>query len=740
MRREDGPDGLRSIPTPVLLFTGPRGTGKTQVLYKHRDRAAGRYPCAYLDGEWQLAGTWDMLLLLAFELRQLGKHSEYAALTFPRLTVGQIVITADLDRARAREQVSGLLADARKTKSVVENTVAALAGGLAQSLGAMTGNEAATDMAQAMGDLAGKYAVEALLGTMAKRDGGRALLFGPGLKWWGDQGQGLDGDPVDRLVTLWQDADRARSRPREAAADAPGQPGNPVQPGNREARARVTGQLWAAFLTDLRTSFADRKQAVNWTRNCVVLLDNAETEVARLFLTELRNERERHGRDRQPDPLTVAVTSRGGLIQPVRLGGITPLAQANWQHYRERAVPEAGRGWYPVALPCIDWDETAEELEGVERPAGNGGQLTTAVHALAGGHLDATRTLVAALKEQPVTAGELNLAALLAAPEPATFASSQRSVADALLEALLASLDPANRGAVDDLATCAAARHREAARRLSMEAALMRQLSSEEEGVAGEASVIFTSEFWCPDAGGTPAFLYPVLRRLLLLRLAARKPGGPGDAPDWTQVHGWLRHRARRDKNRGAELYHTLALAGASPLETAAPGAAAVLGEDPSDPLARVTPQEYVARQLADRLRDCDAREWLSLVSRVTAAPNRLDRRLPPREHVRGLTAWAAQDEPYVGAVARFVMRSWIGADPLSAPHWWQLLREMAKEIDFFAPYSSDIGLADLGDEADLYREIAGYRESEANWRDVSGFWMARVRAADEANRSADRW
>lgn len=727
MRREEDPDGLRSIRTPVLLFTGPRGAGKTQVLYKHRDRAAGTYPCAYLDGEWPLASTWDMLLLLAFELKRLGKDSEYAALTFPRLTAGEIVITADLDRASARQQISDLLAAARKTKGVLENTVAALARGLAQSLGAMSRNQVATDIAASMADLAGKYAAEALLGSMSKRNSGRAVLFGPGLEWWGHQGRGLGGDPIDRLVTLWQDADRARSQPRDEAADAAD------QRGNREARTRVTGQLWAAFLADLRASFADRKYAVNWTRNCVVLLDNAETEVARLFLTELLNERDKRSRD-QPDPLTVAVTSRGGLIQPVRLGGLTPLADAGWQHYRERPVPEAGRWWYPVALPVIDWQETGKQLAMLELPAGNIGQLTTAVHALAAGHLGTTRTLVAALAEQPIAAGELNPPALLEAPEPATFTSRQRTVQEAMLEALLATLDPASQQAVDDLVTCAAARHREAAWRLSTEPSLMRQLPSEEEGVAGEGAAIFTSEFWYPDAAGTPAFLYPVLRRLLLRRLAARQPDRARDTASWTDVHAWLRHRARTDGKQGAELYHTLALAGAPLLEIAA-----AVGEDRSDPLLQVTPQEYVARQLADQLRTFGAQEWLDLVACVTAAPNRLDHMQPLRDHVRALTSWAAEDKPHVGAVARYVVRSWIGADPLSAPHWWQLLREMAKEVEFFAPHSDDAGLAVLRDEADRYREIAGYRESEANWREVARFWMARVRTADEANRRADR-
>ncbi len=724
MRRDERADGLHTVRSPILLFAGPRSSGKTQVLYRHRDRTAGTYPCAYLDGEWPLTSTWEMLLLLAFELKQLNEHSEYGALAFPRLTAGEIVITAELSLSiipeAARKQVSDLLATTHKTKGVLEDTITALAKGLAQSLGAVSQNQVATDIAAAMADLVGKYAVESLLGAMAKRNSGRRALFGPGLEWWGDQGRGLGNQPIDNLVRLRRDADLARSRLRGADSGDP--------QGNRDARARVTGQLWSAFLADLRSSFANPEHAVNWTRNCVVLLDNAETAVARLFLTELRNERDK--RHDQPDPLTVVVTSRGGLKQPVRLGGLTPLADASCQHYRDRPVPEAGKGWYPIALSGIDWHETGEQLATLELAVANSGQLTTAVHALADGHLGATCTLVAALAEQPHADGEVDMTAVLAAPEPATFAAGQRAVHEAILESLLASLDPATSEAVDDLATCAAARHREAARRLAMEPSLMRQLPSEEEGTAGEAAAIFTSEFWRPDPAGVPAFLYPVLRRLLLWRLAARPPG---DTATWTQVHAWLRRRARAEGKDEAALYHTLALAGSPPREIAE----AVAGDE-SDPLARATPLEYVTRQLAGKLPDCSAREWLSLVACVTAAPNRLDHAKAPREHVRTLTAWANRDEP-VGAVARYVVRSWIGADPLSAPHWRQLLREMAKELDLLAPNSDDVGLTVLRDEAERYREIAGFREGEADWREISGFWMTRIRTADDANRKADQ-
>jgi hypothetical protein len=754
MRREERADGLHSTGTPVLIFTGPRESGKTQVLYRFRDRLAGIYPCAYIDGEWLMDSTWDMLLLLSLELNQLAKRSEYETLSFPRFTTGAIVITANLtlapDNAVARQQIIDLLAAHRKTKDVLENTITVIAKAAGQSLAHY--NQVAGEIASAITDLVARYGAQALLGSMARKRSGRAALFGTGQEWWGHQGPGHGRDPFDKLVALRREADRGRARPREATADADAQASADAahQAGNQKARVRVTGLLWAAFLADLRENFADRKRAVNWTRNCVVLLDHADTAVSRLFLMELMNERLKRSHD-EPDPLTVAVTSRGGLIQPVRLGGLTPLAQAGWESYRRRPVPEAGEWWYPIAIPALDWQETDDQVATLELAGTDPRALTTAVYALAGGHLGATRTLVEALAEQSLGAGDLNLPALLTAPEPRTLKTDKRTVEQTILDRLLTSLGQENQAAAEnlateDLATCAAARHREAALRLAKEPRLMKQLPSEES----EESAIFTAEFWRPDPAGIPAFLYPVARRLLLRRLAARGPDRP-DKPDmavsWARVHAWLRHRAWLDGKEGAVLYHTLALAGTpkaeivahvremarqeradqrAPTVTHAPPAAV-------DPLEHVRPLEYVTRQLAARLATTDAQDWLNLVSEVTAAPNRLDHTLAPREQVHELTSWANQSERPIGPVARYVARSWLGADPLSAPHWRQLLREMAKELDLFAEDSKGAGLAVLRDEADRYREIA------ADWREVAEFWMTRVKLADEANRRADR-
>jgi hypothetical protein len=788
MRREERADGLHSNRSPVLIFIGPRDSGKTQMLYRLRDGLTGLYPCAYLDGEWIVDSTWEMLLLLSLELNQLDKRSEYEALSFPRLTTGAIVITANIvldpNNAVAREQISDLLAAHRKTKDVLENTIIAITKAATQSLRLY--NQDAADIVSPLGELVARYGAEALLGSMAKRNRGRAALFGTGQEWWGRPGPGHGGDPIGRLVGLRRDADWARARPLESTADAAYQqvsarPTDPQssaypsdqkdsagaaeargsadaarKPGNREARARVTGLLWAAFLADLRGNFDDSKRAVNWTRNCVVLLDNADNAVPRLFLTELINERDKRSHD-EPDPLTVVVTSRGGLIQPVRLGGLTPLAQAGWENYRRRQVPEAGKWWYPIGLPAIDWLETNDQVATLELADTDPRVLTTAVYALAGGHIGATRTLVAALAEQSLADREIDMAALLTGPEPQTLQVGTRTTEQAILDTLLTSLSRENhasaegQAAAEDLASCAAARHREAALRLSSEHWLMEQFP----GDVGEESAIFTAEFWRPDPAGVPAFLYPVLRRLLLRRLAARKPNEPGadSSPDqrhmaatWTRVHAWLRHRARLDGKKEAVLYHTLALTGTPATEIAQivqemahwerAGQKAPTATDDvpaAVDLEYAAPLEYVTRQLAARLATTDAQKWLNLVSHVTAAPNRLDHTRALRDQVRELTSWASQSERPVGPVARYVARSWLGADPLSAPHWRQLLREMAKELELFAENSNDAGLAVLRDEADRYREIA------EDWREVAEFWMTRVKLADEANRRTDR-
>jgi hypothetical protein len=329
MARTERTDGLHSLRTPVLLFTGIRGSGKTDLLTDMRGLLDTKFPHAYLDGEWSFHSTRDMLALLALELNQ---QCGYGTLAFPRLVTGEIVIRPDiapLDPDHAREQMAAVLADHSRVKGVLENSIRVIL------RGALTPVVAHGPTASA--SLHGKYDAKELLGPFADKRHGRAEFLERGKEWWGHQDRGLDSDPFDELINLRMDAERARANRQ---ADAPGRRNE-----GADSRRMITRRLWAALLADLRDSFGDRR-AINWTRNCVLLLDNADTPAARAFLEELvsvRKDRERE----EPDPLTVVATSRGSLTSRVSTDAPTPLDEAGRAHYGTRTGSRGSGGTVP---------------------------------------------------------------------------------------------------------------------------------------------------------------------------------------------------------------------------------------------------------------------------------------------------------------------------------------------------------------------------------------------------------
>jgi hypothetical protein len=703
MAREERGKELRNLQTPVLVFTGPRGSGKSVIFQRFagllpRDdldrRTRGRrFPCARVDGEWPLESARDMLTLIAFDLADSAK----GALLTPRLATGLIVLAADLDlpmtdRNAARDQVSSLLAEHRKSKRSLEEALGAVVRATVQTAvqaAAAHGINVPGGVDSIASDYFGQHVTSLLLGKLADTASGRDLLLGKGQRWYGDQDRKLHRDPLNVLVSLKLADGRARARPGIRDTDA---------------SKEVTEVLWGAFLADLREAFAGKK-AATWTRNAVLLLDNADTPVARSFLEELvaaRKQREGEKRERErvePDPLTVVVSSRGGLAQPVRLAGLTPLGEASREHYLKHASAGSSTWWYPVQLPAWDWAETRDSLDALELAGIDGAAVTTAVHAFTGGNPHAVSLVLGALGEPPQAAADCDLVTLLSAPEPDTLDVNQRTVEEAILARQLLSLPADDPAFAQDLVTCAAARHREAALRLATDSGLVEQ-------PPGNDLTIFSPEFWTTSPGG-PAVLRPLLRRLLLRQLAAR-----GDS--WTRAHLWLRDRALTDGNEDAELFHTLSLTGTpqSLLDELAGG---------------ISPLEHVVRRLTARLEAPDARAWLSFVAGVTAAPSRLTRPRELRAQVRELTAWAGQRELPVAPVARFVVCRWLGGDPLSAPRWRWLLDEMSAELDRLAPFTDDEGLTVLRDEAQRYRDIA-----DGSWRDIEDFWMARQGSSAE--------
>jgi hypothetical protein len=330
----------------------------------------------------------------------------------------------------------------------------------------------------------------------------------------------------------------------------------------------------------------------------------------------------------------------------------------------------------------------------------------------------------------------MNPSALLASKDLTKESEQERTVEDALLERLLTPALTGDQAVADDLATCAAARHKEVALRLATDSRLLEQLP-------GELTAVFGSGYWSADPASGRAVLHPLLRRLLLRRLADREADAKAS---WARVHLWLRWRALRDGHPDTALYYTLALAGTDQDELVAllrrPAAEKAAREEQkpgtqeaparpvqpreADPLEFELPLEHVARQLADSLKS-DATTWLRRVAWITSSPTRLDLGRKPRDQAVMLTGWVDKRAEPIAPVARYVAYCWLGADPLSAPHWGWLLSQMAGELDLISRYSDDGGLSVLRAEAERYRNLA-----DGSWRDIEDFWSKRMESADD--------
>jgi hypothetical protein len=704
MLREDLGSRMRNRRTPVLVLTGPRGTGKTALL-NQVSGALDDIPYAYVDCAKPVENTRDILLLIAFSLSR--QSTRYGELLFPRLITGALVISAELDlgtdRNAARKKIGDLLTKQRKGPGVLDDAVGVLVKVVGRLVAAGADRVGAswvgTDLA--MGDVAEKYAAESARRVLGVSRRGRRLLLGDGQEWYGDQDQGLGAKPLDKLVDLRAAADGAAKYAVEYKAEGD------------DATREVTRTLWAAFLADLRFAFGPRERAGRQTHNCVVLLDNADTAPGRTFLQELLTARQLRG-DQESDPLTVVATSRGELTTRLTAGAATTLtettlAHASYDAYWQRGGTGLVRYWYPVLLPPLSWTETRGIIDAIELPREDGPSLTTVIHAFTGGNRSATDILLSALSKHPRDTGPSGLSqppkdpgnlvatllAALADPDPRRSpAGDKRTAEEAMLKAL--TRPPLSAVEVDYLVACSAARNRAAAARLSANSGMIRQPSS-------EAPVIDAAEFWSSAAVGRSALLHPLLRRLLLRKLARRDAATPAN---WTAVHAWLVEDSEGDID--AHLYHTLALA-----DENSPG-----------------PAETVVRQLLEK-NTVPASRWLRQIARVTAAPNRLGHPLDPWEMVDHLTRWATGDRDLTAA-SRLVVSSWLGADPLRAPHWRQYLRWMASELEILAPRAGS-GVTVLRDEAQRYRNIA-----EGSWLEVASFWAARTALATETSEGAN--
>jgi hypothetical protein len=632
---------------PVLVFTGPPGSGKTALLDKLAEWLQPVAPYARIDcAADDLSSSPRVLSALVFELNRTA--GGYGRLAFPRFITGQLVLRQELvtdDRARACGQVSRALA-AYRNIDALRDFLVEVAGDVETVLHhgqPVPGARPAT-----------KYAVKLVLQGLIASRLGRRVLLGKGLDWYGHQGRGLHLDPLDVLVDL-----NVQDRHPEVGDNA------------RE----VSALLWAAFLADLRDDFQAGRHAADWPLNCVILVDNADAAGDSSFLDELITARRRHAAHSpaDPDPLTVLAASRGALSARVTAPGdtVAPADQAGYQQYlRWSGDHRLPQWWYPVRLRELTDDEVGNMVAAIGFHGTDQQLVVPALYRFTSGHLGSVHLVVQAMAAAPP--GPVSLPGLLARRA----GTGRPTLEDELLGQFLPGL---GKDTVDDLVTCAAAWDIDRASRLARHGGLL-------VGPQSGRSALFAPELWVtPDTGGA-AVLLPVLRRLLLRRLAARRAG----RADWATVHAWFRDDSAKEADEAGELYYALAL-----------------GEVVA-----------VSRRLASLLPGGDAVSWLRRLHSVSAAPNKLSRR-PGRsgpgqpgaaaDRIRELTSGTDPRDVPLAPLARLVAALWIAADPLFASRKEELgdlYNEIQDDFDLIAPFSGN-GLAVLRNEAARYRALS---------------------------------
>lgn len=638
---------VRSRQQPVLVFTGPHGSGKTALLDKLEEWLQPVAPYARIDcARDDLSSSPRVLSALVFELNRTA--GRYGRLAFPRFITGQLVLRQELvtdDRMRACGQVRQALAEYRN--------IAALRDFLVE-IGEDTWTVLHHGQAPPVSRTGVSYLAKMVLNGLIASRLGRRVLLGKGLDWYGHQDRGLHRDPLDVLVDL-------------------NVQGHDLATGDNALE--VSALLWAAFLADLRDDFQAGRHAADWPLNCVILVDNADAAGDSSFLDELITARRRHAAHSpaDADPLTVLAASRGALSARVTPAGETiPVAdRAGYQPYlrwsQEHRLPQ---WWYPVRLRPLTEDEVGNMVAAIGFHGTDQQLLVPALYQFTGGHLGSVRLVVDAIAAAPP--GPVSLPGLLARRP----AAGRPPLEEELLGQFLPGL---GQDTVEDLVTCAAAWDIDRASRLARRGGLL-------VGPQSGASALLSPELWVTPEGGGPAVLLPVLRRLLLRRLAARRAG----RADWATVHGWFRDDCVKENDEAGELYYALAL-----------------GE--------VVP---VARRLASQLPGGDPVSWLRRLHSVSAAPNKLSRRQSrgglgqpgaAAGRIRELTAGTDPRDVPLAALARLLAALWIAADPLFASHKKELgdlYNEIQDDFDLIAPFSGH-GLAVLRNEAARYRALA---------------------------------
>lgn len=600
----------------LLVFTGTRFSGKTTLLDVVGRELEQQTPCAYLDLEKRYFRSFTAILdALVPQLRQGAKA--YGRRRFSRYLIARLVMTRDYSIANITER---------------EATTAAIAGLLERP---MRTDELRNYFGPIAGPVAAQYQVPPELAKVLVE-----LAFDAFTTWMPGRSRVLR----KRGVHWFQQQDRLSRRPEEVLTDFYIASRDTTEGGV----AATNGLLMSAFLADMH---ADLKEEA-WMGNAAILVDNADGPIWRTFADRFLEHQD------PADPLMVIATSRG-LRAPKDHASIgTELAQLTTVAEAERAEPARLPMMCTIRLPDLTHDEVTELVEKERLPGANDGiaavGLAARLYELTGGHAGATWYLLNAVRDprEPVDLRGLLDTKAPHADGPATGIASPAAgddpltaptVGDILLDSLVRAVRDGQDGVdreeatkiVDDLATCSAARDLLWMEKLFAEGRLPggRRVTT----LAREAD-LHRRELWVAGARQPRPVLLPVLRRLLLRRLAAR----PADSPyGWAAIHRILRDMAADSDEQDdvGVLYHALALGD--------------LG--------------FVAEQMLGCFDAGEVRTWLKLMRATLVAPNRLDLSGSLRVLAADLASAVDAGDDRTTAMANLAAAQWLMCDPLTS-------------------------------------------------------------------------
>lgn len=596
LTRTPGPLGR----LPALLLLGPRGSGKTTLL-RHLATWGRAAPLAHLDlaaMERDGKTLFDVLADTAYQLQ--ARKDDVPELAFPSFTVLLLAAGAAVtrnDRPGAVTQMRALLQSAT------------------------TGQQ------------------EVTLDTVQPLIDGAASVAGGVLPGW-----------VTQIVPVIRSTQRLRARMRlnrsiaNAAQDVGGPRAgadflvgvNRLFHGHPEEQREAQRLMLDAFLADLRAAYEHRSGHNKRTTHCMLLLDNADGELGTLLLQLLLDARSgTPGRPGRPDPLLAVAAAR------------RPPRTLTDEEQRQATAPDYTDGWSadgehfrPVRVGRLHVgplrDLTRTEVDGhaerviaalppsALRPAADNGWywLGWAVHTVTRGQPAATGAVLDAMTRFPAgTPWDVRIQGWPALPadtsaEPPTGRRDRGhpTVAEAVLDWLLADFDPGLRAVLPRAAAALTQGQAEAADELwrGVPSALVREFE---------------------DSGG--AAYHPVVRFLLLRLLDASTAEGAGS---WDRAHEVLADAADDEL---LTAYHQLARGRL---------------DDAVDHLCR-------------RLGRVPAEQWCEELDRIQRAPARMTggRPEPARDRYRRLVDTLSGDGARQ-AVTRLLAAGWIAVHPPRDP------------------------------------------------------------------------